>query len=870
MAHIVKNVVTNGVYWVNIPAADLRILCACPGDAVKHLTKRGFIGRREEKGVTYETGPNAILLSDVAVQNGCFSNLAEFPVLQMLYRQGMIIPGHPGNTGAKPLLIGHRDQVNAQMQYIYRGNYGLISEEEMREAGVGEEEAHAMMRMKLKFAFGKISHPSELLDICHVGHDQHEIRNGVKVKRLALNVFEFSYEGEKVKVDLNLEPFEKYPSPYPLGMFQVEREYFAVVHSGQGDGWDVNRPSMGSILMYQGKIYLIDVGANLEYTLTCLGISVGEVEGVFHTHCHDDHFAGLTTIIRSDHRIKYFATPLVRASVTKKLSALLSMEESSFGHFFEICDLEPSEWNVIDGLEVKPLFSPHPVETTVLQFRALWRDGYRTYAHYADIASFTVLEGMLTTDKTAPGVSRKMLNSVKSDYLEPADLKKIDIGGGMIHGDAHDFKGDQSDKIILSHTARELSAEEKEIGSGAPFGTVDILIPGNHEFVFSHAFKILRGYFPTLPLDQLRMLLNTEMVVFNPETILLKEGQEITDIYVILTGSVEMINAQSGIHSVMSAGAFVGELNGMHGIFATETYRAASFIKALRLPVDFYVTLVKKNDLFDNISKLQENREFLERTWLFGEAISDRVKNRLAGVMSIETVATGETISDRHYMGLTMIWSGSAHHLIGDTVIEALFVGDFIGEELALFETPSVLKVVAIEPCTICRIPNSAVSEIPVVLWKLFETFKRRASLLEDFDRIVVDIMQWRPEYSVNIQVIDGHHKRLVEMTSTLLQGLKNGASKEDLDEALDFLIDYTDYHFVEEEKLFRRYGYPEADDHHGQHEALLARVVALKDKMGVKGEEPKVVKFLKDWIINHILAEDRKYAAFLNEKGVY
>lgn len=870
MARIIKNVVTTGVYWVEIPAADLRILCACPGDTVKHLMKRGFVGRREEKGVTYETGPNAILLSDVAIQNGCFSNLAEFPVLQMLYRQGMIVPGHPGNTGAKPLLIGHRDQVYAQMQYIYRGNYGLISEEEIREAGVDEQEARALMRMKLKFAFGKIGHPSELLDSCHVGHDLHEIRNGVRIRRLALNVFEISYKGEKVKVDLNLEPFEKYPSPYPLGMYKVDREYFAVIHSGQGDGWDTNRPSMGSVLMFQGKIYLIDVGANLEYTLTCLGIGVSEIEGVFHTHCHDDHFAGLTTIIRSDHRIKYFATPLVRASVTKKLSALLSMEENTFGNYFEVCDLELNKWNPIEGLDVKPLFSPHPVETTVLQFRALWSGGYKTYAHYADIAAFKVLEGMLTEDESAPGLSRAKLKAVKADYLEPADLKKIDIGGGMIHGDAHDFKKDQSGKIILSHTARELTHEEKEIGSGAPFGTIDILIPGNHEFIFSHAFKILDDYFPLVPRDQLRMLLNNDVVVFNPETILLKEGQEIDDIYIILTGSVEMINAQSGVHSILSAGALIGELNGMNGIFATETYRAASFVQALRLPTELYVTFVNNNGLFESISTLQENREFLERTWLFGEAISDRVKNGLAAGLAVETVETGETISDRHYTGLTMIWSGSAHHLLGDTVVEALFEGDFIGEEMALFETPSALRAVAIEPCTICRIPNGEVTEIPVVLWKLFETYKRRASLLEDFDQITEDIMQWRPEYSVNIQVIDGHHRRLVEMTSTLLQGIKNGAKKQDLKEALEFLIDYTDFHFAEEEKLFRRYGYPDSDPHQQQHEDLIGKVKALEDRIGRKSEEATVIDFLKGWITNHILSEDRKYAAYLNKKGVY
>ena len=56
------------------------------------------------------------------LQNGQFSNMAEFPVLQMLYKQGMIIPNHPNNDGSKPLLIGSQEQIKAQMEYIYRGN----------------------------------------------------------------------------------------------------------------------------------------------------------------------------------------------------------------------------------------------------------------------------------------------------------------------------------------------------------------------------------------------------------------------------------------------------------------------------------------------------------------------------------------------------------------------------------------------------------------------------------------------------------------------------------------------------------------------------------------------------------------------------
>lgn len=175
MALIKKISVANGIFWVEIPDADLRILCGAPADAVKHLMRRGLIVPTEVEGVPCESGPNAILLSDLALQNGAFSNLAEFPVLQMLYRQGMALPNHPNNTGARPLLIGHRDQIDAQMNYIYRGNYGLVSEEEIMAAGLSEAEAKELMRMKLKFAFGSIKSSEEFLDSCVVRDEPAEL-----------------------------------------------------------------------------------------------------------------------------------------------------------------------------------------------------------------------------------------------------------------------------------------------------------------------------------------------------------------------------------------------------------------------------------------------------------------------------------------------------------------------------------------------------------------------------------------------------------------------------------------------------------------------------------------------------------------------
>ncbi len=90
----------------------------------------------------------------------------------------------------------------------------------------------------------------------------------VALRRIAHNRFEFSLDNETVSVDLNLPPGETYEPPYMLGVHRIQRGYFAVIHAGEGDGWDSNRPCMSSIVVFQGKIYLIDAGPNLQYSLT--------------------------------------------------------------------------------------------------------------------------------------------------------------------------------------------------------------------------------------------------------------------------------------------------------------------------------------------------------------------------------------------------------------------------------------------------------------------------------------------------------------------------------------------------------------------------------------------------------------------------
>jgi len=720
-----KIAVSTGIFWVEAPAADLRILCGCPVDSVKHLLRRGLIVSTEVNGVECETGPNAILLSDLAIQNGRACSGSEFPVLQMLYKQGMIVPDHPCNTGLRPLLIGSHAQVEAQMAYLFCGNYGLASREELIKADVAPAQADELMRMKLAFAFGRIMPTEELVEPLFVGRDAVEIRNGVTIRRLRTNVFELAYQGERVEVDLNLAPGEVYECPYTLDRHLLTTDYFSVVHTGDGDGWDMNRPTMGSILLYQGRVYLVDAGPNIDYALTALGISVNEIDGIFHTHCHDDHLAGLTTLFRGDRRIAYYAVPMVRESVIKKLSMVMRIPEAEFGRLLDVHDLVPDKWNDIEGLEVRPVLSPHPVETTIFYFRVLWEGGYRSYAHLADIVSLDVLRNMITPESAADGVSQALFDRTETAYAIKADVKKIDIGGGMIHGVAQDFREDSSGKLILAHTARRLTEDERAIGSGAPFGTVDVLIEGTSDVLRRRAFEYLRSYFPDAPLHRIRHLLNGKILVFNPEVLLFKEQAPIDAVYLILSGSAELLRTGHRSRSLVTAGSFLGETPALLEKTANETCRAVGFVQALRLPRDLYLDFVSRGEMRLNLVQTREKLDFLRGNWLFADGVSCVTLSRL--IRSVESaVFEKDRVIPPPAEDLLVLRSGAALLTARSGYEERLITNRYVGATAISRDESKGAQLRFLELSEAYRFPLKTIADIPVVRWKLLEAHRRR------------------------------------------------------------------------------------------------------------------------------------------------
>jgi hemerythrin-like metal-binding protein len=119
---------------------------------------------------------------------------------------------------------------------------------------------------------------------------------------------------------------------------------------------------------------------------------------------------------------------------------------------------------------------------------------------------------------------------------------------------------------------------------------------------------------------------------------------------------------------------------------------------------------------------------------------------------------------------------------------------------------------------------------------------------------------------SIGVSKIDGQHAKLIEMVQRLEQALDQGDAVRESGGTLKLLVEYTQYHFKDEEDLMAQIGYPEKDQHKKLHAALIEEVRGIL--IGLRGENaitaPGLIAFLKRWVLEHIEKEDLKIGAAL------
>jgi hemerythrin len=133
----------------------------------------------------------------------------------------------------------------------------------------------------------------------------------------------------------------------------------------------------------------------------------------------------------------------------------------------------------------------------------------------------------------------------------------------------------------------------------------------------------------------------------------------------------------------------------------------------------------------------------------------------------------------------------------------------------------------------------------------------------------------WTKNQSVGVEEIDIQHHHFFDITNDLIsKSEQENFSAWDLVLIVTYLNNYATIHLLTEENIFKRYNYFDAEEHIAKHDAyrekmkeFMARVEL--EELGSKKLALEIAEFAGNWLMNHIMVEDKKYVGFMIENGI-
>ena len=125
--------------------------------------------------------------------------------------------------------------------------------------------------------------------------------------------------------------------------------------------------------------------------------------------------------------------------------------------------------------------------------------------------------------------------------------------------------------------------------------------------------------------------------------------------------------------------------------------------------------------------------------------------------------------------------------------------------------------------------------------------------------------IEWKSSYEIGHTLIDTQHQALVELINKLLMEEKGSSKSSDL--LVDFMK-YAQEHFVQEEEIMAKLNFPELELHKTQHLGYILKGMEFANKS--LRNHPKLhtetLTYMKEWLLTHILSEDKKIATYLEK----
>lgn len=129
--------------------------------------------------------------------------------------------------------------------------------------------------------------------------------------------------------------------------------------------------------------------------------------------------------------------------------------------------------------------------------------------------------------------------------------------------------------------------------------------------------------------------------------------------------------------------------------------------------------------------------------------------------------------------------------------------------------------------------------------------------------------IHWKDTYSVGITQIDEHHQYLFFLLNELYRNCCMNSPRLKLMTLYNDLIDYTSYHFSEEERLMNESKFPNFEMHKKEHEKFSHKIDKFDNDFHAEKNHVLIqtATFIHSWIQKHILELDVEFGRFIASK---
>jgi hemerythrin len=127
-------------------------------------------------------------------------------------------------------------------------------------------------------------------------------------------------------------------------------------------------------------------------------------------------------------------------------------------------------------------------------------------------------------------------------------------------------------------------------------------------------------------------------------------------------------------------------------------------------------------------------------------------------------------------------------------------------------------------------------------------------------------LLSWSAQYAIDNDLIDTEHQELFRLVNLFHDLWLEKRDAQSIAILLNQLIVYAETHFAHEEAIMLDAGFPRLDEHQKVHESMVVSIFNLRQSFEEHNGhlEMDTVKFIKAWLIEHIVRNDYLFRDYL------